>query len=451
MDNIEKLKHIISKENIQEIEFIENIGKFIDLSAELNLQTEIEFAIQLLKKHKPKILKKVNKCLFHYFFSVACGDMHRMTITNTKIDWEWKQDLIENELQNLRLSYELINNKIPKQIKSNILTNLANRFNNIGRFINAFDFWNKAIENDKDTGMPLVNKGNALMYYGLNIIQEPKYKYAFIQLAYQYLKSGSNKLIYSIHRNEIEQKIRHIEKLYLDIIDYKFNPLDFTNNEIISNTEYIKWGVNNELFLNPLSNINKNLNSSRDDIKIYVNIQSQFKQLFDNIIEDYKFARFQFYESFNENNKVRSKQLKKSAFSSAYSIFDKIAYTINGIFEVGIKNKNVVFSRIWYNNSDKKKGISSKFNESENLMLRALHWVSKDLYINENGFKNLIEPKAKEINMIRNYIEHKSFDFGTKNQNDFTYQIPETEFNENFIRLLKLVRESILYLAYSIK
>ncbi len=449
MDNIKKLKHIISDENITEDEFIKNIGKFIDLSASLILVNEIDFAIELLKKHKNKINIQGNKCLYHYYFSVAYNEKHKMEIANTEKDWSWEQETIENELQNLRLAYEQINDKTPNEIKSNILTNLANRFNNIGRFINAHDFWNKAIETEKTSGMPLINKGNALMYYGLNYIIEPIYQYAYLQLGYQYLKNGLQKNIYSDIEHEVIQKIKSIENNYKKVLNYKFELSDFKNSEI-KDTEYATWIIDNELFLNPLSNVNKQLKSSKDDLKINSIIDTKLTNLFEDIIDKYKYSRYQFYDSLN-NDKVLSKQKKQSAFSIAYSIFDKIAYFINYAFDIKIKNHRVAFKRLWYNKTEKKAGINSKFLESNNLMLRAIFWVGKDLYINENGFKNLIEPKAKEIDTMRNYIEHKAFLFGQRQQDDFTFIIPETEFNENYLRLLKLVRESIIYLSYSIK
>lgn len=450
MDTIENLKKILSVENISETEFVDNIGKFVDCCAEQNLVFELDFAIELFKKLKNRINLQYNKCLYHYFFSVAYGEKHRIEIANSDKDWIWEQEIIENELQNLRLAYELIDNEIPIVVKSYILTNLANRFNNLGRFLCSFEFWNKAIETETTTGMPLVNKGNSLMQYGLNFINEPKYQYAYIQLGYQYFKFGLKKDIYPNVENDVLQRIKNIESQYRQIIDFQFDRADFENIEI-TNKEYLNWIIEKELFLNPLSNVDIRLQCSRDDLKINSQIDNKLISLFDSIIDKYKYSRLQFFESSIEKDTVISKQQKQSAFSAAYSIFDKIAYFINSAFNIEIKNDRVAFKRLWYNKSQKENGINQKFIDSKNLMLRAIFWISKDIYINEKGFKNLIEPKAKEIDTIRNYIEHKDFQFGTKSQDDFTFTIPIDEFDENYLRLLKLVRESIIYLAYSIK
>jgi len=450
MDNIENIKKIISADNVSEIEFIENIGDFVDFCDDRNLTQELNFAIELFKKHKNLIKQQNNKCLYHYFFAVAYGIKHRIEIANTDKDWNWEQEIIELELQNLRLAYELITNEIPTIFKVYILTNLANLLNNLGRFHSSFELWNKAIEIETNSGMPLVNKGNSLMYFGLNYINEPKYQYAYIQLANQYFKFGINKEIYPNVYADVKQRIEHIDKEYSDIIKYKFDRTDFENTEI-NNSKYLDWIIQNELFLNPLSSLDKRLKCSQDDLKVIAKIDEKLIRLFESIVDKYKFSRQEFYESLLQENPVFSKQQKQVAFSTAYSIFDKIAYFINSAFNIEKKNDRVAFKRLWYCNLQKEKGLNSKFIESKNLMLRAIFWVSKDLYLNEKGFKDLIEPKAKDIDTIRNYIEHKDFQFGEKNQDDFTFSIPILEFDENYLRLIKLVRECLIYLAYSLK
>jgi len=442
MENLDNIKLRISNKNVDENEYIESVGRFIDLAASLNKIQEIDFAIEHLNDNNSKITIKENLCLFHYFLSIAYSDKHKIEIAQTEKDWDWEQEIIANEITHLRLAYSFCTEKTDNRIISSILTNLANRLNNLGRFILALDFWNEAYKIDNETGMPLINKANNLMLYALNYLSQPKYQVAYIQLAHQYFIAGLNKFVYDEYKADVLARLNAIETNYAQYLDYKFYRDDF--EETTENSEYLKWCIEKELCLNPLSNIDVRLSSSKDDIILKESSNTSFVNLFENIKQDYIFARFEFYQSFNSKF---SKQQKKSSFSNTYAIFDKLGYLINGIFQLNLKNDRVTFSRIWFTNLDKNKGLSTVFTESRNLMLRALYWVSKDIYLNEDGFKNLIEPKAKEINTIRNFIEHKSFDFGERTEDNFTLHIPENEFDECMFKLLRLVRESIIYIA----
>lgn len=442
MTETDNLKRILNDNETDETTLVESAGQLIDLASENSDKMSIKFSIEKLGKNESRINKIENKCLFHYYLSVAYGDLHRLDIAQTEQDWEWEQEIIGNEVKNLRLALSFVTTQTDEKLHSNILTNLGNRLNNLGRFILAFDFWNKAYKMDKGTGMPQINIGNNLMLYALHYISQPKYQVAYIQLAHQFLKSGLQKFVYEQYRDDVLARVQAIEKNYGQYLEYKFLREDFEENT--NEKDYLEWCIKHELCLNPLSNLDIRLASSKDDIVLNGNIETEFVELFENIKDDFVFSRYQFYQSFNSKH---SKQQKKSAFSSAYAIFDKLAYLINGIFQLNIKNDRVAFNRIWYKNLDKNKGLSNTFTESRNLMLRALYWASKDIYTNEEGFKNLIEPKAKEINAIRNYIEHKSFDFGTRTEDNFTFRIPEQEFDECLFSVLDLVRECIIYLS----
>lgn len=442
MSKTDNLKQILNSTETDETKLVESAGQLIDLASENSDKASTEFAIGTLELNEYRISILQNKCLFHYHLSVAYSDLHKFDSAKTEKDWEWEQELITNEIKNLRLASSFITKETDEILHSNILTNLANRLSNLGRFVISLDFWNKAYKIDNNTGMPLINKGDALMHYGLNYLSQPKYQAAYIQLAHQLLKLGLQKDIYEQYKNEVSAKVEAIEKNYSQYLEYKFLREDFEENT--DEKDYLDWCIKHKLCLNPLSNLDIRLASGKDDILLHANTETEFVELFENIKNDFVFARHQFYQSFNSKY---SKQLKKSSFSGAYSIFDRLAYLINGIFQLTQRYDRVAFNRIWYKNLDKNKGLLDTLTESKNLMLRALYWVSKDIYTDEDGFKNLIEPKAKEICKIRNFIEHKSFDFGIRTEDDFTFHITEQEFDECLFSVLELVRECIIYLS----
>ena len=202
-----QLKTIILNLNSDEHSFVRSVGSFIDLASKFSIQEEVLFVINLLEARKNSIVSENNKCLLHYFLSVAYNDVYKNTITQTDKEWDWEQELVEKELENLRLAYQFASSETDDQIISNILINLSNRFDNLGRFILSFDFWNKALEHSSFLGMAAVNIGHSLMYYGLNYVNDKKYQVVFIQLAHQYFTNGLRKPLFPGVKSQVKERL----------------------------------------------------------------------------------------------------------------------------------------------------------------------------------------------------------------------------------------------------
>jgi len=147
----------------------------------------------------------------------------------------------------------------------------------------------------------------------------------------------------------------------------------------------------------------------------------------------------------------------KIAFRLCYSILDKIGYLLNEYMDLGFKPEQVSFRKIWYTyKKNKPAGINPKISGTKNWAFRGLFWLSKDLYEKNNlEFASSIEPDAKNLAMMRNFIEHKSFktvEFGELKivDNKLTFLISRTEFELRTLKLFKLVRAAIIYLSIGI-
>jgi endo-1,4-beta-mannosidase len=117
----------------------------------------------------------------------------------------------------------------------------------------------------------------------------------------------------------------------------------------------------------------------------------------------------------------------------------------------------VSFRSIWHINNSK--NLNPIFQNSDNWALRGLYWLSKDIYEKEFDFDKNMEPDAMELSIIRNHLEHKCLKIlGSKElyemlyntSDDISYTIERTEFEAKTLKLLKLVRASIIYLSIAI-
>lgn len=133
----------------------------------------------------------------------------------------------------------------------------------------------------------------------------------------------------------------------------------------------------------------------------------------------------------------------------SYSIFDKIAYLLNIYLSLNIDKNRISFRNIWHEKGNKRNPVNKSIFKKDNWSLQGLYWLSKDL---DEGADSPIEPEAKEIATIRNFIEHKSFKVVLfKNicydELPDTYEIEKHDFNEKTLKLLKLTRSALLYLS----
>jgi hypothetical protein len=240
--------------------------------------------------------------------------------------------------------------------------------------------------------------------------------------------------------------------------------------------DYRTWCSENKLFINPLNDVLTESVVANDYLftpamVLKVDEKPIYQSMFNQLKQEYVSARYLFYEAFLSSEihfsdkevtlmdtldySVYSLSIEKVkiAFRICYSIFDKISYFLN--LYLGLENDpaKVSFRKIWFKNLNKNQGLNKIISKSNNWALRGLFWLSKDLY--EKDFDVIIEPEAKELANVRNYIEHKSFKVVDSFNSDWTqetetYEIDRGLFEDKTFKILKLSRSALMYLSFLI-
>ena len=266
----------------------------------------------------------------------------------------------------------------------------------------------------------------------------------------------------------------------LDLGEHSFG---HTEEEIL----YRQWCLGNTLFLNPLNDIIKHSICARDvfttpSMRGPINEGPVLPSFFNQIKQEFVSARYLFYQGINSDHphfsdsEVRiynsldypsyslAVEKIKLAFRSAYSLFDKISYFLNHYLGLSIPERRVSFRTMWYNSQKRDEKLITEFQDCKNLPLRGLFWLSKDLFENEDGFRESIEPDAQKINYIRNHLEHKYFklhenywhgpnsdDIASRYMEDtLAYSMYRREFTKKTLRIIKMARAALIYLSTAI-
>ncbi len=335
-------------------------------------------------------------------------------------------------------------------------------------------------------GMAIGNLG--LELYDYAILDYTSNQECLFESSYQLLKLSlecsdhdvhqSTKSVYKNRINTLERECLINEKCINMSLNDILKEEEFKNLELCEEKEYWNWVTKEGLSLNTLNDIYYSYSNRYDSIHLPTIIcpidqyYSQLHGLFNQIKQEYCSARYILFDGmfksrfhFSDNNVKLYNTLDypkyglsiekvKSAYRSAYALFDRIGFFLNKYYDLKLSDKEVSFRRVW-----KKDSKIFKYMEN-NHALKGLYWIKKDLYSDTiNIQKENIDPILHKTYNIRNIMEHrylKILDSNFINEaNDSKYDevahvITSDEFYDLGINLIRTCREMIILLCLSI-
>lgn len=459
---------------------VDALGELFDQSLDQRRLDGIEHGIALASTINFEALSSHQQVLFHYCLSNAWSTKRILLNQTREKAWEFNMLEISKEIYHLRKAISLSGfQTIDDYRKCQIYTNLGNTFDFIGRFVESQELWSKAIAIIPDFPLALANKAKGLYHYANYLIDDEHSKLLVLH-SYKFINKSieSSLPVFEDTGQGIAEFKRKLEDLIPPALRMKIpdlNDYDLGNHHTLN--DYRHWCLQHTLYVNPLNDLGAFSMASHDilmlptmhfDLKsppVYLTFYNLMKQEFGS-------ARFLFYESLKSEAPHYSDEdialvetyetalyslpveKAKMAFRMAYSILDKIAFFLSDYFALGIDHTKINFRSIWYTDY-KNRTLRPEFTSSYNWALRGLFWLSKDLHLSWEQNEIVIEPEAKEIAAIRNHIEHKFFKivrdrtaatFFYDEEKDIAFTISKDKFYPKVLKLLKLVRASLIYL-----
>lgn len=467
--------------NFDSKQVIDILAILFETGRELKDVKPIEVGLKFSQIQNLEKFSSDDKMIFHYNVANGWHYFQKLTqnLNSTKF-WNFHSNELEQQIINFRLALSFSQKSRNSKKKCEILTNLGNLFNHLGRFSEAQLYWRKVLEIDSSFPMAFGNIGFGLFHYA-HILYDDNHKILFFKFAYNYLKRTIDSDIYQEAKIGFKQILTSLES-YISKDDLEDIPdtINFSLGTTKKESKYRKWCLENQLFLNPLNDIVVENIASHDCLFLpTMNLKSErppiYQTIFNQIKQEYVSARHLLYEGLNKkglhySDKANlqfdtldyavysySTEKTKIAFRLCYSLLDKVGYLLNDYLDLGFKTDKISFRGIWsiYDKQTKMWKLNPKIIQTQNWAFRGLYWQSKDLYEKNEYYSSTIEPEAKELARIRNFIEHKSFkilEFGEKEpcENELTYVIKRDEFEFKTLNLMKLIRASIIYLSLGI-
>lgn len=419
--------------------------------------------------------------VLYYYTAIGWASLQQLRHpTRPDLQFSLESKEREQEIGCLRKALSLVENYDNPGLLAQILTNLGNAMDHVGRFVEAVEYWKWALHFVPDFGMAVGNLGFGLFHYA-KVLYDEGHRYVFCKFAYHFLLQGAaaDDVYPSAKKGFLETAKILTDRYGHDNLVSEMDLNSFSLGDTEPEQEYRRWCMEENLFLNPLNDFVRasivsndcfflpGMTAKLNDPPVYHAIYNQLKQ-------EYASARFLLYEGitqhqphFSDKGNLQMDTLDyavysfntekiKIAFRICYSIFDKIAYLLNDYLEVGLPPHQVNFRRVWYKKGNQKPPeLNPLLLDSQNLALRGLYWLSKDLLSTEAEPASGILPEAQKLVAIRNFIEHKSFmivDIGTTQgvHDEMTMQITRSDLVKHTLTLMRMARAAMMYISFAI-
>jgi len=470
-------------DGLSDAKALQLIGLLIDSASDARSVQDTEHSFTLLdqitrRKLSPKLIP-----LVHYFRANAWANREQLQ-SNPNV-WAWEQPECQEQILELQraVRYDVFA-ELPTLRQCQILTNLANQLNKIGRFIDAVEFYDHALSLNSKFGMAHGNRGIALSHYARALYDDGHTAF-MLAVACDSLKAAIANdafyegLGYAPAQEAFRERAKHIA-VRMDVsAPRKLRSKKYSAGRSAAERRYRNWCLHNRLFINPLNDLGV-LSIAAHDVLTLPSLTVSVAEraavpgvigFFNQMKQEFVSARLLYYEGttstrahFSDRGVLLYNTLDYPAYSLAiektraafrlvYSLFDKISFFINHYLQLGHDPNRVSFRSVWYEAKGKMpRPLLTPLAACQNWPLRGLFWLSKDLF--EGEFRSVTEPDAESLNEIRNHLEHKYLQIHQEivplDSHALGHSIYRDDFADKTLRLLKLARASLIYLSLAV-
>lgn len=459
------------------------IGQLVDQAFDDANLALVDHSLALADELESRGLQPSEMALLDYFRANAWACRYQRRIGDRAAVWDFEQPEVRAQVFLLRRAKNSPGFASMSAIRRcQILTNLGNQLDTLGRFVEARANWSAALAIDANFWMARANRGRALMHYAA-ALYDSGHREILAYFAHRDLVEATAKIATHPHLGDnrlsdlflrsAEQIAHHYD---IDAIGKSHKPDGWNMGAEPIERAYRRWCLDNALFLNPLNDVQATSIAAHDILglpnfitaihepPIVIGMFNELKQgfasgrwmLWDGIRSDephFSDREVLLYNTLDYPSYGLSVEKVKIAFRIAYSILDKIAYFLNHYLALGIPEKRVSFRTIW---REKDNGpVRDQFAKSENWPLRGLFWLSKDLF--EEDMRDSIEPEARALADLHNHLEHKYVKvhemwLPPRSANDpfydtLAHSITRPDLEQRTLRLVQLVRSALIYLS----
>lgn len=490
----QSLLEVGSVEGLEPETALDYLARLIDLAFVFKHVEATKRALQVGEGIGRLSLTPVQGAILNYYLSNAWANRRQLERPADQDEWKWELPEVERQIIYLRRALRGDGFKELHPLRRcQILINLGNLLNTVGRFVEAMAYWDEALAILPSFGMAQGNRGYGLTFYARALYDEG-HRPVFLRHAYVGLRaalSSDPDDEYGLDpwaRDGFTREVACLEStLVPEYLSKGTQMEEFPLGDSEDEIKYRRWCLRNRLFLNPLNDLGPYSIAAHDvlttpSIVVKAGEGMHYQGFYNQLKQEYASARYLFYEGatsttphFSDKGVLLVNTLDypcyslavekvKVAFRVAYSLLDKVSFFLNHYLTLGIPERRVSFRSFWYAGQERQRGLRPEFDACDDWPLRGLFWLSKDLFENALEFRECLEPDAQELDSVRNHAEHKYLKvhdelwsgptdegraFGGR-PDTLAFSVYRSHFTAKALRLLKMTRAALTYLSLAI-
>lgn len=314
-ENVEELRdRSISK--LSDEAALKHIGHLIDASSDAKFARGATRALFLLDKLEKRSLSDEDAAIVEYYRANAWAV--KEDVAGDRSSWAWEHPDREQQLLSLSRAVSHPGFAALDDIRRcQILTNRANQFDVMGRFIDAVEGWDTALSLMPKFAMSLANRGFGLKHYG-GMLENDRDRAIFLLNAHDGLFAASlpDAIFDSVYPQQLSKRFAAEARSYAaagnldkirDLLSLETTSLGRTKAE----RTYRQWALDNRLFLNPLNDLGPQPRAASDNL-VLPSIRESFEdrtdghkpppiiRFFNQIKQEYVSARYMLYEGLTD-------------------------------------------------------------------------------------------------------------------------------------------------------
>ncbi|MEN5095542.1 LA2681 family HEPN domain-containing protein [Stenotrophomonas sp. TWI1409] len=475
---------------LSDAEAIDHIALLVDSSTDQGLAKGANRAIRLLDQLSERGLNDRNGALSEYLRANAFSCLAKTE--KVRQSWAWEEPLRQKELLALSRSASHPGfQELDRLRRCQILTNQANQLNTTGRTIDAIELWSKALSIIPRFAMASGNLGCGLLTYA-KMVSDPGQRSTLALHAFDALTAATSKdavldseglePALEYFAGKADQLSRMCDIPAIREIRRRQVP---ENRQSNAERSYRNWCLQRGLFLNPLNDLGDLPDAGVDELMLPPlterigeraegHLPPPIVGFFNQLKQEYVSARFMLYEGATSSRVHFSDkgvslvdtldyplhslatERVRTAFRVGYSLLDKVAFLVDLYWNLGKVPHSISFRNVWMVEGGRR--LLPQLEARENLPLRGLFWLSKELFDDE--IQGTTAADARDLQRIRNALEHtylrvyegwtRPFPIGHEAAPDVGFSIGSDELEAKAVRVTKMARSALIYVSLAI-
>lgn len=416
--------------------------------------------IKKLTDHLKKRLEK--KTAYPLAVLLECGHLAILH----RLQTDWNSAMKQRQLflfESLTMQFR---GKVPPEVWNQILLAYAEALLQTGRSIDALVVLEGMLEKE---GEPFyerkgAERGWALVFYSA-FLRDKTEKAQALHTARDLLKKAQEQISDANGRAIYAERLKLAERMLEQL-----GAVDVTGGYTLNlfegkEKQYREWCAEHRLLLNGVNDIEPDKASKLETFRYRHpgadKERAEFLESFlHSLTEEFTALRWMLFEALQEQPQAsqeggydRNGQLK-TVYRQAFSLFDKIALFLNHYYKLEVDLPRTSMQRIWFEDEHPKKPLKPFIKDSKNDALKALYWLSKELFGYERSDKqslHMIRATQLRHQLERSFVQVVATpEAATKNGELRKHQMTQKELEHMAVTLTFKSRNALMYLRYAL-